>query len=109
MVQICRSVMYMVREQERQLRGIKKTAVLIIWTMQVVHFLVTVNLEIAEFVNLVSRVLSYVPTEQARERDPGWVWSCVSRTKLILRDESFVSLFYVWLVFTVHTIIVRAR
>ena len=58
----------MVREQERQLLGTKKTAVWIIWTVQVVHFLVTVNLEIAEFVNLVFRVLSYVPTERAGER-----------------------------------------
>ena len=101
--------MYMVREQERQLLGTKKTAVWIIWTVQVVHFLVTVNLEIAESVNLVFRVLSYVPTERAGERDRGWVWSRVSRTKLILREESFVSLFYVWLVFTVHTMIARAR
>ena len=100
MAQICRSVMYMVREQERQLRGTKKTAVWIIWIVQVVQFLVTVNLEIAEFVNLVFRVLSYVPTEQARERDPGWVWSRVSRKKLILREEPFVSLLCVWLIFT---------
>ena len=28
-----------------------------------------------------------------RERDPGWVWSRGSRTKLILREESFVSQF----------------
>ena len=33
-----------------------------------------------------------IPTEQ--ERDPGWVWSCVSRTKLIQREEFFVSQFF---------------
>ena len=43
------------------------------------------------------RSLLPVPTEQERERereretDPGWVWSHVSRAKLILREESFVS------------------
>ena len=36
-----------------------------------------------------------VPTERAREKDPGWVWSRGSRTKLILREESFVSQFCV--------------
>ena len=30
-----------------------------------------------------------------RKRDPGWVWSCGSRTKLILREKSFVSQFCV--------------
>ena len=29
--------------------------------------------------------------EREREKDPGWVWSCGSRTKLTLREESFVS------------------
>ena len=102
--------MYMVREQERQLLGTKKTAVLIIWIVQVVNFLVTVNLEIAEFVNLFSRVLSTHPYRASeRERDPGWVWSRVFRTKLILREESFVSLLCVWLIFTVHAMIARER
>ena len=103
--------MYMVREQERQLLGTKKTAVLIIWIVQVVNFLVTVNLEIAEFVNVVSRVLSYpsLQSERERERDLGWVSSRVFRTKLILREESFVSLLCVWLIFTVHAMIARER
>ena len=39
-----------------------------------------------------------VPTERERERererDPDWVWSHGSRTKLILRKESFVSQFF---------------
>ena len=33
--------------------------------------------------------------EREREKDPGWVWSCGSRTKLTLREESFVSQFCV--------------
>ena len=65
--------MYMVREQERQLLGTKKTAVLIIWIVQVVNFLVTVNLEIAAFVNLVSRVLSYLSLQSERERERPWL------------------------------------
>ena len=32
--------------------------------------------------------------ERERERDPDWVWSHGSRTKLILRKESFVSQFF---------------
>ena len=35
-----------------------------------------------------------VPTERERERDPGWVWSRDPRTKLIPREESFVSQFF---------------
>ena len=50
-----------------------------------------------------------VPTERERERHPGWIWSHVSRTKLILRKESFVSQFCAWLVFTIHAMIARAR
>ena len=34
-----------------------------------------------------------VPMEREREKDPGWVWLCGSRTKLILREKSFVSQF----------------
>ena len=34
------------------------------------------------------------PTERERERDPGKRWSRGSRTKLILREESFVSHFF---------------
>ena len=33
---------------------------------------------------------SLLPTYGVRERDRGLVWSCVSRTKLILKEESFV-------------------
>ena len=40
--------------------------------------------------NLVPRVLSYPSLKSERERDPGWVWSRGPRTKLILREESFV-------------------
>ena len=36
-----------------------------------------------------------VPMEREREKDPGWVWSCGSTTKLILREKSFVSQFCV--------------
>ena len=51
-----------------------------------------------------------VPAERERERDPGWVWSRGSRTKLIPMEESFVSqIFFVWFFFTVHTMIARAR
>ena len=45
--------------------------------------------------NLVPRVLSYPPYRASkRERDPGKRWSRGSRTKLILREESFVSRFF---------------
>jgi len=40
---------------------------------------------------LVPRALSYLSLGSERERDPDWVWSRVSRTKLILREESFFS------------------
>ena len=46
-------------------------------------------------INLVPGVLSYPPLWSEREKDPGWVWSCGSRTKLILREKSFVSQFCV--------------
>ena len=42
-------------------------------------------------INLVPRVLSYPSLQSERERDPGWVWSRGHRTKLIPREESFVS------------------
>ena len=55
-------------------------------------------------VNLVPRVLSYPSLrsarararerERERERHPGWVWSRGPRTKLIPREESFVSKFF---------------
>ena len=37
-----------------------------------------------------------------RERDPGKRWSRGSRTKLILREQSFVSHFFVWFIRNVH-------
>ena len=44
--------------------------------------------------NLIPRVLSYPSLaskrERERERDPGWVWSRVSRTKFILREEATI-------------------
>ena len=48
-------------------------------------------------------------TERERERDPGKRWSRGSRTKLILREESFVSHFFVWFIRNVHAVIVTAR
>ena len=39
-----------------------------------------------------------------RERDPGWVWSRMPRAKLILREEFFVSQFFVFFSFCHHTI-----
>ena len=45
--------------------------------------------------------------ERERETDPGWVWSHDSRTKLILREDSFVSQFSGWLIFTVCAMIAR--
>ena len=44
--------------------------------------------------NLVPRVLSYPSLRSERERHPGWVWSRGPRTKLIPREESFVSQFF---------------
>ena len=41
--------------------------------------------------NLVTRVLSYPSVRSGRERDPDLVWSRGPRTKLIPREESFVS------------------
>ena len=43
-----------------------------------------------------------------RERDPGKCWSHGSRTKLILREESFVSHFFVWFIRNVHAVIATA-
>ena len=50
-----------------------------------------------------------VPTERERERDPGWVWSRGPRTKLIPREESFVSQFLCLVRFHRHAMIERAR
>ena len=36
-----------------------------------------------------------IPAEWERERDPGWVWSCGSRTKVIMTEVSLVSQFCV--------------
>ena len=44
--------------------------------------------------NIVPRVLFYPSLRSGRERDPGWVWSRGPRTKLIPREESFVSQFF---------------
>ena len=49
------------------------------------------------------------PTERARERDPGKRWSCGSRAKLFLREESFVSHFFFWFIRDVHAVIATAR
>ena len=38
---------------------------------------------------------SLLPVPMEREREPGWVWSHGSRTKLILREKSFASQFCV--------------
>ena len=43
------------------------------------------------------------------ERDPGKRWSSGSRTKLILREESFVSHLFVWFIRNVHAVIATAR
>ena len=58
-------------------------------------------------VNLVPRVSPARPTE--RDRDPGKRWSRGSRTKLFLREESFVSHFFVWFIRDVHAVIATAR
>ena len=47
------------------------------------------------------------PLERERERDPGKRWSRGSRTKLFLREESFVSHFFVW--FICDVVIATAR
>ena len=46
---------------------------------------------------------------RARERvtDHGWVWSHDSRTKLILREDSFASQFSGWFIFTACAMIER--
>ena len=44
-----------------------------------------------------------------RERDPGKRWSSSSRTKLFLREESFVSYFFVWFIRDIHAMIATAR
>ena len=44
-----------------------------------------------------------------RERDPGKRRSRGSRTKLILREESFVSHFFVWFIRNIHAVIATAR
>ena len=44
-----------------------------------------------------------------RARDPGKRWSRGSRTKLILREESFVAHFFVWFIRNVHTVIAAER
>ena len=49
------------------------------------------------------------PTERERERDPGKRWSRDSRTKLFLREASFVSHVFVWLIREVHAVIATAR
>ena len=59
--------------------------------------------------NLVPRVLSYPPPWSERERDPGKRWSRGSRTKLFLREESFVSHVFVWSIRDVHAVIATAR
>ena len=74
--------------------------------------------------NLVPRVLSYPPyrargrererererdRQRERERDPGKRLSRGSRTKLILREESFVSHFFVWFIRNVHVVTATAR
>ena len=58
--------------------------------------------------NLVPTVLSY-PPYGARERDLGKYWSRGSRTKLILREESFVPPFFVWFIRDVQAVIATAR
>ena len=47
--------------------------------------------------------------ERERERDPGKRWSRGSRTKLFLREESFVSHSFVWFIRDVHAVIAAAR
>ena len=46
------------------------------------------------YCNLIPRVLFHPSLaskrERERERDPGWVWSRVSRTKFILREEATI-------------------
>ena len=59
--------------------------------------------------NLVPRVLSYPPPWSERERDPGKRWSRGSRTKLFLREDSFVSHVFVWSIRDVHAVIATAR
>ena len=49
------------------------------------------------------------PMERERERDPGRRWSRGFRTKLFLREESFVSHFFVWFIRDVHAVIATAR
>ena len=71
-----------------------------------------INLSLDDHIHLQPRSqgpLLPVPTERERERDPGWVWSRGPRTKLIPSEESFVSQFFVWFVYTVHTMIETAR
>ena len=53
---------------------------------------------------------SLLPALQSeRERDPGKRWSRGSRTKLFLREESFVSHSFVWFIRDVHAVIAAAR
>ena len=70
------------------------------------------------FSRTISQVFSEQPRSQGslllalrseRERDPGKRWSRGSRTKLILREESFVSHFFVWFIRNVHAVIATAR
>ena len=70
------------------------------------------------FSQTISQVFSEQPRSQGslllalrseRERDPGKRWSRGSRTKLILREESFVSHFFVWFIRNVHAVIATAR
>ena len=48
---------------------------------------------------------SLLPTYGVRERDRGWVWSFVSKTKLILKEESFVFLLFC----LISIVIVKSR
>ena len=58
--------------------------------VQKIHFFIVRRYKSLSL-NLFPWVLSYPSLRSKRETDPCWVWSRGSKTKLILREESFVS------------------